>query len=147
MAKAFLGARVAAVYELHSEWMEPRLEAMGVPWSSFQLLTTVANAGANASQIEVATRLGVTAATLSESVQAHMARGLLTRTRSEKDKRVKILQLTPRSQEIVRKIKDLVIESEEAMTRGVLPNEMAVARKVLDRVLQNLESALDRENP
>lgn len=147
MSKAFLGARIAAVYELHSEWMEPRLEAMGVSWSSFQLLTTVANAGASASQIEVATRLGVTAATLSEAVQAHVQSGLIARTQSTKDKRVKILQLTPHAQEILRKIRDLVVESEEAMTRGVLPDEIAVTRKVLDRMMQNLESALDRENP
>jgi hypothetical protein len=31
------------------------------------------------------------------------------------------------------------------MTRGVLPNELTVVTKVLDRVMQNLESALDRE--
>lgn len=147
MAKSFLGARIAAAYELHAEWMEPRLTALGVSWASFQLLVTVSNAGANASQIEVATRLGVTAATLSESVQSHIERGFLTRTQSEKDKRVKILRLTPKSSEIVKKILELVAESEEMMTRGVLPDEMAVARKVLDRVMQNLESAIDRENP
>jgi DNA-binding MarR family transcriptional regulator len=120
---------------------------MGVSWATFQLLTAVSNAGAAASQVEVARRLGVTAATLSESVQSHMDKELLARTRSEKDKRVKILTLTPKSKEIMSKIRDLVFESDEMMSRGILPNEMTAAKKVLDRVMQNLESALDRENP
>ncbi len=145
MAKTLIGTRIAAVYELQAEWMEPKLVDLGISWASFQLLTTVANAGGHASQIEVAGRLGVTAATLSESVQNHVERGLLTQTQSTKDKRVRVLRLTPRSEAIVQSIRELVFESDEAMSRGILPNELTVATKVLDRVMQNLESALDRE--
>ncbi len=145
MTKTLIGTRIAAVYELQAEWMEPKLVELGISWATFQLLTTVANAGDSASQIEVARRLGVTAATLSESVQNHVERGLLTQSHSSKDKRVRVLRLTPRSEQIVRSIRDLVYESDEAMTRGVHPNELTVAAKVLDRVMQNLESALDRE--
>ncbi len=145
MAKTLIGTRIAAVYELQAEWMEPKLDELGISWATFQLLTTVANAGDSASQIEVARRLGVTAATLSESVQNHVERGLLTQSQSSKDKRVRVLRLTSRSEEIVRSIRDLVFESDEAMTRGILPNELTVATKVLDRVMQNLESTLDRE--
>ena len=145
MTKTLVGPRIAAVYELHAEWIEPRLREMGVSWSSFQLLTTVANAGDKASQIEVATRLGVTAATLSESVQNHVDRGLLLQVQSKTDKRVRILTLTPQSEEIIRKIKSLVLESDEAMTRGILPDELTAFTKVVDRIINNLESALDRE--
>ena len=145
MTRTLVGPRIAAVYELHAEWIEPRLREMGVSWSSFQLLTTVANAGDKASQIEVATRLGVTAATLSESVQNHVDRGLLLQVQSKTDKRVRILTLTPQSEEIIRKIKSLVLESDEAMTRGILPDELTAFTKVVDRIINNLESALDRE--
>ena len=144
MTKTLVGPRIAAVYELHAEWMEPKLRELGISWSSFQLLTTVANAGDKASQIEVATRLGVTAATLSESVQNHVDRGLLLQVPSNTDKRVRILTLTPESHEIIRRIKSLVLESDEVMTRGILPNELTVMTKVVDRILMNLESALDR---
>lgn len=140
-----MGPRVAAVYELHAEWMEPRLRDLGISWSTFQLLTTVANAGDKASQIEVATRLGVTAATLSESVQNHVDRGLLLQVQSTTDKRVRILTLTPQADEIIRKIKSLVLESDEVITRGILPEELTAFTKVVDRVIMNLESALDRE--
>jgi MarR family transcriptional regulator for hemolysin len=145
VTRTLVGPRIAAVYELHAEWIEPRLREMGVSWSSFQLLTTVANAGDKASQIEVATRLGVTAATLSESVQNHVDRGLLLQVQSKTDKRVRILTLTPQSEEIIRKIKSLVLESDEAMTRGILPDELTAFTKVIDRIINNLESALYRE--
>jgi DNA-binding MarR family transcriptional regulator len=124
--------------------MEPRLAAIGVSWATFQLLTTVANAGLKASQIEVARRLGVTAATLSESVQSHVERGLLVQVQSQTDKRVKVLKLTPHAQDLVGKIRELVVQAEAMMSRGVLPDELASTVKVLDRVMQNLESALDQ---
>jgi DNA-binding MarR family transcriptional regulator len=145
VAKTLIGTRIAAVYELQAEWMEPKLRELGISWSTFQLLTAVANAGDRASQIEVARRLGVTAATLSESVQAHLDKGLLSRTTLPRDKRVKLLRLTPESKAIVERIKELVVQADEAMTRGVLPDEMTLVARVLDRAMENMESALDRE--
>ena len=145
MAKTLIGTRIAAVYELQAEWLEPRLAALGVSWATFQLLTTVANAGDNGSQIDVARQLGVTAATLSESVQNHVERGLLTQSPSEQDRRVKLLSLTDKSRELLFKIKDLVLQSEETMSRGVLPHELATTAKVLDRVLENLEPTVGNQ--
>jgi DNA-binding MarR family transcriptional regulator len=145
VAKTLIGTRIAAVYELQAEWMEPKLKELGISWSTFQLLTAVANAGDRASQIEVARRLGVTAATLSESVQAHLDKGLLSRTTLPRDKRVKLLRLTPESKAIVERIKEFVVQAEEVMTRGVLPDEMTLVTRVLDRAMENMESALDRE--
>jgi len=145
VTKTLIGTRIAAVYELQAEWLEPRLADLGVSWATFQLLTTVSNAGDDASQIEVARRLGVTAATLSESVQNHVDRDLLSQTQSDRDKRVKILALTPASKELLYRIRDLILQSEEAMTRGLLPHELSEVAKVLERVALNLESAIDKQ--
>ena len=140
MARPLIGTRIAAIYELQAEWLEPRLADLGVSWATFQLLTTVVGAGEEASQIEVATRLGVTAATLSESVQGHVDRGLLKQSRSKSDKRVKILSLTAKSRRTMQRIRDVVTESEEALSRGLLPQELSATATVLDRVMRNLES-------
>ncbi len=142
-----IGARIAAVYDLQAEYLEPRLEALCVSWTTFLLLTAISNAGEEASQIEVARRLGVTAATLSESVQNHVAKGLIRQTNSKKDGRVKVLVLTAKTTRVLQKIRDLVVASEETMTRGLLPHELSAACIVLDRIEQNFESALDLENP
>lgn len=143
MAKSLIGARVAAVYDLQAEYLEPRLEAMGVSWTTFQLLTAIGNAGEEASQIAVARSLGVTAATLSESVQNHVEKGLIRQTNSKKDGRVKVLLLTAKAKKVLQKIRDIVIESEDTMTRGLLPHEISAACMVLDRIAQNFEVSLD----
>ncbi|MCH7945364.1 MAG: winged helix DNA-binding protein [Armatimonadetes bacterium] len=105
----------------------------------------VAGAGEEASQIEVARRLGVTAATLSESVQGHVERGLLKQSRSKSDKRVKILSLTAKSRRTMPRIRELVTGSEEALSRGLLPHELSATATVLDRVRRNLESETVRQ--
>ena len=136
-----MGPRVASLYELQSTWLEPRLEAIGVSWTTFQLLLTAAAAGENASQIEVARRLGVTAPTLSESVQAHVAKGLLSQVQGKKDRRIKVLTLTPKSQELMVQIRRLVAESEAVMTRGLSEGACRDMANLLDRAAENFESS------
>ena len=67
MPSELIGSRVATLYELQSAWLEPKLKEMGVRWTTFQLLATIFGAGDDARQAEVARRLGVSPATLSES--------------------------------------------------------------------------------
>lgn len=138
-----IGARVAAIYELQSAWLEPRLREIGVNWTTFQLLTTVFTAGKKASQVEVARRLGVTAATLSESVYAHVQKGLLEQVSSKHDRRVKVLQLTEKSKALMRQIRKLVTESETVMTNGMTDDDAEKLSAGLDQVLTNLESAIE----
>lgn len=135
-----IGARVAAIYELQSAWLEPRLKALGLGWSTFQLLTTVNSLGRNASQVEVARRLGVTPATLSESVFGHVQKGYLDQAPSSRDRRVKVLQLTDRSKTLMRQIKRLAAESEVVMARGLEDKDRERLATLLDRVLANLEA-------
>ena len=72
-----IGAKVAAIYELQSAWLEPRLRAIEVSWTTFQLFSAIQAAGGKSSQVAVARRLGVTPATLSETVFAHVQNGLM----------------------------------------------------------------------
>ncbi|MCW5936430.1 MAG: winged helix DNA-binding protein [Fimbriimonadaceae bacterium] len=134
-----IGTRIAAVYELQSSWLEPRLAEIGVGWNTFQLLTTIDAAGSDASQVEVARRLGVTPATLSETVFGHVRKGLLEQVVSERDRRVKLLRLTDQSQKLVRQIRKLVTESEQVMVEGLSDSEIGMMVGLLERVIANLE--------
>ena len=140
MSAEQIGPRIAAVYELQSAWLEPRLREIGVSWTTFQLLTAVSGAGKKASQVEVARRLGVTAATLSETVFAHVGKGLIEQVPTSHDRRVKILRLTDESRGVLRQIKRLVAESEGLMTQGLSDKDASGLAKILDRVLENLEA-------
>jgi DNA-binding MarR family transcriptional regulator len=145
MTSDLIGARIAALYELQSAWLEPRLADIGVTWTTFQLLAAVTAAGRSASQIEVARRLGVTPATLSEAVFQHVKRGLLEQVASPRDRRVKVLRLTPDAKAVMRQIKKLLEESESLMTAGIAQEDSAAAARFLDRLRDNLQSALRQE--
>jgi DNA-binding MarR family transcriptional regulator len=135
-----IGPRIAAVYELQAAWMEPKLKEIGVSWSTFQLLTTVHSAGSEATQAEIAARLGIKPPTLTESVQSHVQKGLLKQSTSPLDKRAKLLTLTPKSQKILGKIKTLVIESEKMITAALTERQKAAAAGHLDKIISHLES-------
>jgi DNA-binding MarR family transcriptional regulator len=134
--------RIATVYELQAAALEPRLEKLGVTWSTFQLLSTIHSAEADCSQAVIATRLGITPATLSESVAAHVASGLIAQVPSARDKRVKTLALTSTAKKTMEKILREVQVVEEAMVRGVAENTLESTNRVLDRYRKNLEKLM-----
>ncbi len=146
MATQLIGYRIAAVYEVQSAWLEPRLAGLGLSWNAFQLLSAVLGAGADASQVEVARRLGVTPATLSETVQSQVKKGLLSQVPSEKDRRVKRLELTDRSRSLMKRVVALVEQSEAIMARSIPAADLGMACAVLDRALANLEADLESPN-
>jgi DNA-binding MarR family transcriptional regulator len=140
MSDFALGARIAAVYELHAQLLEPTLRAMGISWASFQLLAAAHSAGGSGSQAELARRLGLSPATLCEAVQAHVSKGLLVIEKSPHDARVRLVRLTPRGQEIMRKVQAALDEIAARMLKGVPKAEAQAAQQVLDRIVRNLES-------
>lgn len=143
MSSELLGSRVATLYELQSAWLEPRLAQLGVRWTTFQLLATIVGAGDEASQAEVARRLGVSPATLSESVQNHVKDGLIEQIPSTTDKRLKVLQLSPQGKKMMGKIRTLIVECEDLMSGSVSTQEAKTCAKVLDRMIESLERGLE----
>lgn len=139
MSSDQIGARIAAVYELQSAWLEPKLRKMGISWTTFQLLSAVAGAGRNASQVEVARRIGVTPATLSETVFGHVNKGFLEQVSSTRDRRVKVLQLTDQAKTLMRQIKRHVADSEALAVQGLSERDSATLARLLDRVMANFE--------
>jgi len=136
-----VSARVAALYDLQSMWLEPKLAKLGISWATFQLLMAVAG-NKDASQAVIAERLGISAATLSESVTLHVQRGLLTQTLSSADRRVKTLALTKEAEKIVTKIRGLVKECAELMADGIPTSKLESCAKVLDDMAARLERSL-----
>ena len=142
MADLALSSRIAALYELQAALLEPQLKAIGINWTTFQLLSAVHGAGEEASQAEVARRLGVTPATLSETVTAHEAKGMLKRVPNAQDKRLKILQLTSKASKLLDKVLTVVNDVDQQMMRGIGVAPRDAAAKTLDRCIANLEKAL-----
>ena len=141
MAGLPLGSKVAALHELQSAWVEPSLRAEGLSWSTFQLLVTISSSG-SVSQVEIARDLGVTPATLSESVHTLVVRGLIEQVPGDKDRRVKVLRLTPAATQKLSRVRKVAGECEVAMLDGVSQRDLESCSKVLDLLIARLEQSL-----
>lgn len=144
MPNQTLTSRIAALYELQAVFVEPTLKSHGLGWGAFQLLATVHAGGGRVPQAEIARRLGVAPATLCESVQTYVKKGLLVQTASTEDRRAKGLSLTPRAETIVRAVLVALDEAEQAMLHGIGATPRNATAATLDRCLENLERAIGR---
>lgn len=142
MADPALIPRVAVLYELQSSYLEPKLKKLGLSLNTFHLLMAVQNSGEKVSQIEIARRLGVSPATLSETASLHIDKGLLLQVVSKKDKRVKYLRLTKSSNNKLKEVRKLLMTLEEIMLDGVSGSNQRTSLNVLDTAIENLEKSL-----
>lgn len=139
MADLVLTPRMAALHDLQTAILEPQLKKLGMSWATFQLLVAVQSAGEAASQAEVARRLGVAPATLSESVSSHVKKGLLAQVPSVVDRRVKVLELTGKANKAIAAAMQHVNQLESIMRDGLSDSAASTCAKALDRCITNLE--------
>lgn len=122
--------------------MEPKLASLGYSWTIVQLLSAIQAAGAGARQSEVAQMLGITPATLSESVHGLVLRGLVVQSPGESDRRVKGLSLTPAGRDVLTKVRAIAREADARMIDGLDARRVASAIVVLEKAVANLEAVL-----
>lgn len=132
--------RIAALYEIQTALLTPRLKQLDVSFSTFQLLAAIQSAGNGASQATIAERLGISPATLSETAQIHLKRGLIEQVPSPSDRRVKFLRLTSEGQKKLNSVRAMLTELEKEIVRSIAPVDLATAIQVLDSALETLEN-------
>lgn len=142
MQELSLTPRISAIYDLQAALLEPYLQKVGLSWVSFQLLSSVNNSEQACSQAEIARHLGVTSATLSESVNSHVAKGLLKQSTTKSDRRVKRLALTPKAKKLLDSIAKEVSSVETDMLSSISATQVAATIKLLDKCISNLEAKL-----
>lgn len=143
MPESSLVPLIASLNECYWACFGPELKRLGWSLGTFQLLTAVHAAGANASQVEVAERLGITPATLSESVHALCQKGLLEQLNNPKDRRKRTLRLTPAATKPLNSLRATMSQVEKNMTQGLSESEIKTVQAILGRMNQNLTDFLD----
>lgn len=142
MADALLIPRIAALYELQTAFLAPKLRKLGISHSTFQLLAAVSSAGSGASQSEIAARLGISPATLSETVQVHIKKGLLEQVTSDTDRRVRVLRLTKAANNKLKDVRKILETLEEIYLEDVSGSGFRTTIGVLDQAIENVENRL-----
>jgi MarR family transcriptional regulator, organic hydroperoxide resistance regulator len=93
-------------------------------------------------QRELSRRIGTMEPTTLTAIAAMERSGLVTRVRSERDRRKQHVFLTPRSRELERELLAVAVEVVNTATRGFSPAEVAALLGALSRIQGNLETAL-----
>lgn len=90
-------------------------------------------------QRELEEELGIRRSSITELLQNMEKSGYLQRENSPQDGRVKALFLTPKGQELDRKLKMYLHNLEEMMMAGISPEEKQVFQETILKMIENLE--------
>jgi MarR family transcriptional regulator, organic hydroperoxide resistance regulator len=89
-------------------------------------------------QVDVAAKTSIDVSTLSRVVTRLVKMGLVTRTRSTTNSREVMVRLTSKGTSIVARLIPKAIAAERTAIAGVQPKDLAVVRRSLRRMYQNL---------
>lgn len=87
-------------------------------------------------QVEIADRLGLRAPTVQRHLDALERDGLVVRERSDTDRRKTVVSLT--AQGLRMDATRLSAELEAIIVRGIDPDDLSIAVRVIDRMIENL---------
>jgi MarR family transcriptional regulator, organic hydroperoxide resistance regulator len=102
------------------------------------LAVLVSNGGQR--QIDLADLTSIEASTLSRLVSRLMRTGLVTRTRSANSNREVVVKLSPKGQTLVARLIPIARDYEAAAIAGMTAQELAVLKRCLRRVYDNMKS-------
>jgi DNA-binding MarR family transcriptional regulator len=87
---------------------------------------------------EIATRLGIEASTVTNSIQRMVRQGLVEKYAHPTDGRLVLVRLTPRGQELRAVIPPVLKEAEKQLLAGISDVELALLQRLFRQMLQNL---------
>ncbi len=111
------------------------------------VLALISGDGTPRTQLQIATQLGIDKSTLVPLLDRLEREGLIVRTTSERDRRVRIPQATPAGIKVVKKVaiaRDAAINDRLA---AIPPSERASFHATLWRIVEGTASARGPENP
>lgn len=117
--------------------IDERLEATGLTHTRWQALFWIAELGSEASQQQVADRVGVASSTMVRTIDGLEAEGLVTRTGNGEDKRANLLGLTPAAHTILNEIKSVWDAVRVEVLAGLDPAEIAIGDLIVRKMLAN----------
>ncbi len=114
------------------------LRPYGVARSQWYILFHIQFQG-QLTQKELQDILQVESATLTGAINAMEQKGWVVRKQSPTDRRAKELQLTPAGQKLWDTLPDPILAIRRRMLEGISPEDEELARKILNKAIQNLE--------
>ncbi len=137
-AEMNLAAQIAILSDHISVAVESKLREQGHSLSTFQLLSTIQSSEANITQAELAQRIGITAASLCESLKNASNKGLVEQKLSETDRRAKRVSLTPKGRKLIEKTLGELDSVNRQMLQGLTPKQQSDMVSLLTKCIDSL---------
>jgi DNA-binding MarR family transcriptional regulator len=127
------------------ESMNKKAKKYGLRLPEMRVLMRLLNGG-DMRVGDLAQQTSIEASALSHILKRLSNNGWVTRTRSPEDNRTVLVSLTPKGRELVTMLRPYIRNYNDRAVRGVPATEVAVLRKVLDEIYENLAD-LDASMP
>lgn len=135
------------VDRLHHTCVDVSVGAMGfgIHRSQHGMLMFLSRQGENLSQKEIAKFFKISPAAVASSLKALEAAGYIERETDKSDTRKNKVRITDRGREVVSKSSEIFANIDSLMTLGLTENDLAVFRKCLDTMAENLQNEIKRQ--
>ncbi|MGE4504699.1 MAG: MarR family winged helix-turn-helix transcriptional regulator [Desulfovibrionaceae bacterium] len=130
------------IYEVSREWrklIDARLRDRAMSASRWQVLKTLDLIGHPASQKEIADFIGIGGPTLVRSLDGLERDGWVRRRLSERDRRVKLVELRPKATRLLEEITQVCLGIQEEVLAPLQEQEIETCRTTLLRVRDRLQ--------
>lgn len=124
--------------------MDEELRKMGQGSARMETLGAIMNMQGAKSQSDVAKRLRVESATITRMVDILSGEGLVVRTPDPADRRVNLLSVSPKGEEVLREIFVVYDAVREHILTDLPEEEYDRLHDIFDKMLKRLDEPLDR---
>jgi MarR family transcriptional regulator, transcriptional regulator for hemolysin len=121
--------------------IDRRLKYLGVSQASWTTIAAIAKADAAMSQIELANKLGLEAATMVSMIDRLAKAGLVLREASSSDRRIKLIVLTEEGKQLFSKVKKEADIFRMELLSDIDAKKLLVATELLERLQRVTEAS------
>ncbi|MFC6254947.1 MarR family winged helix-turn-helix transcriptional regulator [Secundilactobacillus hailunensis] len=132
-----VGAAALRVVSAHETLIAKDIRALGLYPGQDTILIVLAHNGQQA-QNALAETMQVDHSTVAKSVRRLVNAGLAETTKSQQDKRMTLVQLTPAGLTLAKKVEHICDTAEERSIKGLTDEEQAAFVKIADKICNSL---------
>jgi DNA-binding MarR family transcriptional regulator len=126
-------------FALVASFTADALKPNGLTIEMWRVLAALSNNGGQR-QVDLSGMTSIDASTMSRLVSRMVRMGLVTRSRSEKSSREVVVALSPKGSALVQRLIPIAKKLEQTAAAGLPAKDMAVVKRMLARIYDNLSS-------
>ncbi|KRN29068.1 hypothetical protein IV38_GL001284 [Lactobacillus selangorensis] len=133
-----IGSIVVRLVETHSSYIKNELSKLGIYRGQDMILKSLSK-NDNQSQKKLSAELCLNHSTITISVGRMENRGLVTLSKSQKDKRVTLVGLTDQGREMAKQVDKIWGQAEQQMQVNLTKTDLSEFKRISNVITKNLE--------